>query len=408
MTMDQFFGGIDDTAPRDFSTEMHDIRGQAKSWLGMAQKGDTQAARNQMGVEGDFYQQVLASYPELARREREATSAQRNQDATDLGYSGRKMQNILEGMAPELKTAGGALATLLSQVGQQTPLLKKLNTDAMGEGISPINQKLQDMALSELRLGGDLSPDEQRQIQQNARAGYSARGTLGGDLSTIDEIMGLSTARTARERERMGMAQAVNRDWLDEVGRDRGFQTTVEGLNQQRTQQDRAFVPAAIGAGAARLSPMLSIFGQRSATNPLAAGQLYGMAPNATGSSNQSLGQIMGYGQDLYNTNFNADWSKQVMETNNAVALHKSMDEAISTMVGGAMGGACWVAREILGTATDAWKRVRAWLLTKAPAWFRAFYLVRGPQWAERLRTAGGQAERAALGAMFNQILEEA
>lgn len=407
MTWSQFLGGIDDTPPRDFKGEMGDITKQSGDWLDMAQAGDVKAAHNQIGTMEDFFNQALNRYPELARNEREATSTQRAQDTTDIGHSGKRLQGIIEGMAPELKTAGTAISRMLQGVGQNTPLLNDLNTSARGAGMSPINTRLQDMASRELDLGGSLSPDEARKVQQDARAGYSARGTLGGDASTIDEVMNLAGARQARLRERMGMADTINKDWLSELAQNRGFQTDVEGLNQRKTAMDEAFIPAAVGAGNARLAPMLNVMGQRTNVNPLGAGQMFGMAPNAIGSSNQSLGQVMGYGQDLFNTNFNADWSKQVMETNNAVALHKSMDEAISTMVGGAMGG-CWVARTVFGPSNPKWLHMRRWLHTAAPVWFRAFYLTRGPKWAARIAKPEAAAERADIRAVFDAILSSA
>ncbi len=55
-------------------------------------------------------------------------------------------------------------------------------------------------------LGGDISPEEQRMIDQQTRAGYAARGTALGGQSNLAEVMNRYSYRTGRERERQGYA----------------------------------------------------------------------------------------------------------------------------------------------------------------------------------------------------------
>jgi hypothetical protein len=55
-------------------------------------------------------------------------------------------------------------------------------------------------------LGGELSPEEQRMLDQQARAGYAARGTALGGQANLAEIMNRYAARTGRERERQQFA----------------------------------------------------------------------------------------------------------------------------------------------------------------------------------------------------------
>jgi hypothetical protein len=400
-----FFGDVDSTAPRNLEDEMGDIRKPTKGYLNLGRTNDAAYGRDQLQLMDAFMSQAVDRYPELASLERTATSDQRSQDASDLRTSGRSMQKTIEGMAPELKTAGNALLEMLRGVGETSPLLKDLNAEARGDGMSPINQRLQDVALRELDLGGDLSPDERRRVIQDSRAGYSARGMLGSDGSTIDEVMNLGGARRAREMERIGLAGDINTRLLGEEMQDRNFGLGVEGLNQQRLQSARAFIPAAIGAGNARLAPMLSLFGGRTNVSPMMSASMMGTAPNPTGASARTIADVLGYGGDLFNTNFNAEIARKLAETDNAVALHKSMDSTIASMAGGMMGGGgmCWVARAVYGAENPRWLEFRAWLLTKAPAWFRAFYAARGPKWAARI--ANDPDERAALRATFDEIL---
>lgn len=55
-------------------------------------------------------------------------------------------------------------------------------------------------------LGGDISPEEQRMLDQQTRAGYAARNTLLGGQSNLAEVMNRYAYRTGRERERQAYA----------------------------------------------------------------------------------------------------------------------------------------------------------------------------------------------------------
>lgn len=50
--------------------------------------------------------------------------------------------------------------------------------------------------------------------------------------------------------------------------------------------------------------------------------------------------------------------------------------------IAGAVGAACWVARECFGVGDGRWLLFRHWLLTRAPEWFRNWYLKHGERFA--------------------------
>lgn len=57
--------------------------------------------------------------------------------------------------------------------------------------------------------------------------------------------------------------------------------------------------------------------------------------------------------------------------------------------LGGSLGSAailCWVAREVYGPTNSRWLHMRDWMLTKAPAALRDFYLKHGPMIAEFIK----------------------
>jgi phenylpyruvate tautomerase PptA (4-oxalocrotonate tautomerase family) len=306
---------------RNMQTEVESVTDTAPQILKLGQKYDYYAGQQQLGRMEDYMSRVMEAYPDLAYAEQQQTSLQRASDARDLNKSGRKMQSILEGMAPELKAGGEALLEMLRGVGEQSPLMGDLIDDARNQEMSPINQRLQEVAMRELGLGGELSADERRRVQQDSRAGFSARGMLGSDASTIEEVLNLGSARRQRELERIGLAGDINSRMLGEEIQDRNFGMGVEALSQQRMQADRAFIPAAIGAGNARLAPMMSLFNQRAGVQPGQVAGIFATAPDTTGTSARMISDVLNYGQDVADTNYNAAQAQAIARANNAAAI---------------------------------------------------------------------------------------
>jgi len=81
------------------------------------------------------------------------------------------------------------------------------------QGVGGINQALQ--KYTEQKLGGlqangaNLSPEEQRMLDQQARAGYAARGTSLGGQSNLAEVMNRYNARQAREQQLVALGTGL-------------------------------------------------------------------------------------------------------------------------------------------------------------------------------------------------------
>ena len=316
--------GADGAGGMRRTDEIAQLLGLSGDVFRTAGRGDILAGQRQLDFGGQFFDAALDRYPELARREREATNQQHAWDVNDMRTNGVKMQALIEKMAPELKNAGDAISRLLTGVGQDSELLASLNKDALTQGMSPINARLSDAAQHELDLGGTLSPDQIRNIQQDSRAGYSARGMLGSDMGAIEEVMNLGGARQARERERQSFASQINQLLLGERAQNREFGMGVEGLNQRGTALDTAIASAGMAAGGERLAPMLGFMRQRAAVNPLGAGQMMAMAPNTIGASDALLRLLIGgdsLGKDIFDTNANAASAARIAAANNNAAI---------------------------------------------------------------------------------------
>lgn len=77
-------------------------------------------------------------------------------------------------------------------------------------GPSDIERELNQQALSELRMGGALSPEEQRAASQSARAAYSARGLATGSPAAVAEVLARDSFGRQRMQERRAFAGAVD------------------------------------------------------------------------------------------------------------------------------------------------------------------------------------------------------
>lgn len=85
---------------------------------------------------------------------------------------------------------------------------------------------------------GELTADEMRQLQQDVRAGYAARGTIDSGQA----ITGEALARLTNQRERMlqdvGLAAALQQQDVQAREANRAFQQNVQGADVGRQQQN--------------------------------------------------------------------------------------------------------------------------------------------------------------------------
>jgi hypothetical protein len=73
-----------------------------------------------------------------------------------------------------------------------------------------IEARLQQDAEQELALGRSLSPEQQRQATQSARAAFAARGMATGNAAAGAELLSRDAYGTARQDQRRGFAAGVN------------------------------------------------------------------------------------------------------------------------------------------------------------------------------------------------------
>jgi hypothetical protein len=228
------------------------------------------------------------------------------------------------------------------------------------QGVGGINRALQQYTQQKLGAlqadGTNISPQEQRAIEQQTRAGYATRGTALGAQSNLAEVLNRYNARQAREQQLVALGTGLG-----------GY------FQQQAAPALTSFYQQPMYAGS---------FGGQAAQNAMMgqqqAGPQYFNPESQTG-----MGSIYG----AYNAQMQLAAGQA--QANAAKSAGRSgMFGALgggALTAGGLLGGAailCWVAREVYGRTNPDWLTFREWMVNEAPEWLRATYIKYGEWFA--------------------------
>jgi hypothetical protein len=209
---------------------------------------------------------------------------------------------------------------------------------------------LQNQALSDLRLGASLSPEDMQFAEQAGRAQFTASGFSGGRAAAIEALSGYNVSRQ-RLMER------------------RNFGMQAYGLGEAATQAGYQFY-----------------------ANPaMSSSQMYSI-PGLVASSEASLGALGPQfltPESQYLANIRANRVQQ----ENANRAAKAQERAGLASAAGSLAGAgimalamCWVARAVYGNDNPKWIVFRDWLLNEGPKWLLDIYLKHGESFAEYIK----------------------
>jgi hypothetical protein len=242
--------------------------------------------------------------------------------------------------------------------------------------LTPIQQEMQKQAMADLQLGGRLGEGELRDISQAIGSRFSARGLGYSPAAAASELLGTDAAMRQRQNERRNFAGNVDAAGFGQQTTNRGFGATYAGLGGQANT-----AAGQLGAAYAQLNEGArgfdANFGQRGAmfdaTNTMQAqmfnasradsrlagnrnfflgglgaqmdlagrraggqGAGAGLERQASGYSYDPASFVnpyLQYGQDLFNTNYNAAWSAE----QNAKQRKADLWAAGMNLVGGAI-----------------------------------------------------------------------
>lgn len=209
----QFTGNLS-----DINQQLSQLAAQQSAYANTAQRTANIADVTNLGgqVQGalqsanqPFYNQ-LASFTSLANAPIQQ-SAQQQQFAqmAGQGFGSFDPSSLYANTNQGAQQVGTGFSS--QQVGAPSgnPLLGYLGAKSIGSGQDPLLSLANQQAQAQLALGGQLSPDQLRAVQQSSRAGFAARGLDATNASVVDEALQTQAAQQAMYQQRLANAQAI-------------------------------------------------------------------------------------------------------------------------------------------------------------------------------------------------------
>ena len=273
--------------PRDYGKETRDtLQAQidlAPQLYGAEEKFRGKFAQLDMDIAQQITPQLLDLYEtsqtRLGAMDREQLDLQRGSDIAAIEKYGGRAREALDAANPE-----------------QAALLQELNQQA----------------LSDLRLGGQLNAGEQRQLSQAARGAQAARGFGYGINDAAIESWAQLQGSEQKRRQRQGFAQSM------------------VGMNK-----------------ATAADPFMAILGRPSSMNPMMAGGVVGQAggfnPGAMFSPESQ------YAGDIYNQNWQGELAARTATASNRASMIGAGLGAVGSVFGGALTSGKGIKKSIFG-----------------------------------------------------------
>jgi hypothetical protein len=243
-----------------------------------------------------------------------------------------------------------------------------------GEG----EQQIGALGLDFLNRGGNLTPLQARNAEQQARMAGVARGREMGQGSIYEEMQNRMAQEMQLEQQNVAMGSGL-------IGQQ-------FGMEQQRMGQNRGYALDMLGANQRVGSdPFQMILGRPSS----APGMGMASTQYAGGMASQPMGPNLfdpnaGINLALQQNQNMANYQSSIFGSQ--AALAGAQAQAKGAMMGGLFQGLgsiasagiakCWVAREVYGEDNPDWLRFREWLETLAPVWFHNLYVKYGERFA--------------------------
>lgn len=180
---------------------------------------------------------------------------------------------------------------------QFAPQYQGLNLEQMQRNIAgqPLLKGLNQQANADLALGGQLSPQELRNVTQGTLSGFAARGNAGGTQALASEFLNRDLYSRQRENER------------------RQFASQVQGLNLQQLS----------GLGGVVQPPNFAAYAAPGASYaPMAAG---------LGATSGQANSLLGFGSNLFDANQSAAANQAIGGANKSSGVIGGITSAVGT-----------------------------------------------------------------------------
>ena len=199
-------------------------------------------------------------------------------------------------------------ATQLGRIGDYTEQLGYTAAQDL-EG-TDIERELQRQATSELALGRSLSPEQERQATQQARAGMSARGLGVGTGALAAEILNRDAYASQREADRRNFAGSTNQMLVGNRANRIGMVGTILGQSAN-TRQNQANLRTALAGANLTVDPYARALAPGAGMGSSTLGQSGQMIGNTYNSANQMAGNVASFNANMLDSRYNSFQNNQ-------------------------------------------------------------------------------------------------
>lgn len=168
--------------------------------------------------------------------------AKRSSNPNDIQVGG-DLENKAGFNMSQVKDIQGSQSQQISSVGNARDIgnqygARQVQGEQMGD-LGGLRSAMRNDAMSELQSGGNLSAQELRQVEEDARAGQTARGVARNYSSVVDEVAKKESLRRERRSEARDYAGQIAGQEASLRGADVGSSMQAQMANQQSDEAMR-------------------------------------------------------------------------------------------------------------------------------------------------------------------------
>jgi hypothetical protein len=237
-------------------------------------------------------------------------------------------------------------ANQLGRIGDYTEQLGYTAAQDL-EG-TDIERELQRQASNELQLGRSLSPEQERQATQQARAGMSARGLGVGNAALAAEVLNRDSYASQREADRRNFAGSTNQMLVGNRQNRIGMVGNILGQSAN-TRMNQANLRSSLAGANITIDPYARAMNPALGMGASTLGQSGQMIGNTYNTANQMAGNVASFNANMIDTRYNSFMNNQAALQGAGIQAGASRDAGMMGMLGSLGGGGMAAAGSIGG-----------------------------------------------------------
>jgi len=247
---------------------------------------------------------------------------------------GTAAPNLYTKRATDQLIAAGQQADDLQSVADYTD---QLGYTAAGDlQGTDIERELQRQASNELQLGRSLSPEQERQATQQARAGMAARGLGAGTGALAAEILNREAYASQRQADRRNFAGSTNQMLVSNRQNRLGLVGNILGQSAN-TRLAQANLRTGLAGANITIDPYARALAPGAGMGSSTLGQSGQMIGNTYNSANQMAGNVASFNANMLDSRYNSFQNNQASLQGAALQAGATAGASQNSMMGSGM-----------------------------------------------------------------------